>query len=72
MYCVMVLSTICIAVLRFSGSFLVGLIVFYLSTGFFSVFFTCGFMEISRYMKVPKLWAGMGRAVNNMTARRHC
>lgn len=66
MYCVMVLSTICIAVLRFSGSFLVGLIVFYLSTGFFSVFFTCGFMEISRYMKVPKLWAGMGRAVNNM------
>lgn len=68
MYCVMVLSTICIAVLRFSGSFLVGLIVFYLSTGFFSVFFTCGFMEISRYMKVPKLWAGMGRAVNNMTA----
>lgn len=68
MYCVMVLSTICIAVLRFSGSFLVGLIVFYLSTGFFSVFFTCGFMEISRYMKVPKLWAGMGRVVNNMTA----
>ena len=68
MYCVMVLSTICIAVLRFSGSFLVGLIVFYLSTGFFAVFFTCGFMEISRYMKVPKLWAGMGRAVNNMTA----
>ena len=51
MYCVMVLSTICIAVLRFSA-----------------VFFTCGFMEISRYMKVPKLWAGMGRAVNNMTA----
>lgn len=68
MYCVMVLSTICIAVLRFSGSFLVGLIVFYLSTGFFAVFFTCGFMEISRYMKVPELWAGMGRAVNNMTA----
>lgn len=68
MYCVMVLSTICIAVLRFSGSFLVGLIVFYLSTGFFAVFFTCGFMEISRYMKVPKLWAGMGRAVNNMIA----
>ena len=43
-------------------------VVFYLSTGFFAVFFTCGFMEISRYMKVPELWAGMGRAVNNMTA----
>lgn len=68
MYCVMVLSTICIAVLKFSGLFLVGLIVFYLSTGFFAVFFTCGFMEISRYMKIPELWAGMGRAVNNMVA----
>ena len=68
MYCVMVLSTICIAVLKFSGSFLAGLIVFYLSAGFFAVFFTSGFMEISRYMKVPELWAGMGRAVNNITA----
>ena len=68
MYCVMVLSTICIAVLEFSGSFLIGLIVFYLSAGFFAVFFTSGFMEISRHMKMPELWAGMGRAVNNMTA----
>lgn len=68
MYCVMVLSTICIAVLEFSGSFLVGLIVFYLSAGFFAVFFTSGFMEISRHMKMPELWAGMGRAVNNITA----
>ena len=68
MYCVMVLSTICIAVMEFSGPFLVGLIVFYLSAGFFAVFFTTGFMEISRYMKVPELWAGMGRAVNNMIA----
>lgn len=68
MYCVMVLSTICIAVLEFSGSFLVGLIVFYLSAGFFAVFFTSGFMEISRHMKTPELWAGMGRAVNNITA----
>ena len=44
------------------------LIVFYLSAGFFAVFFTTGFMEISRYMKIPELWAGMGRAVNNMIA----
>ena len=68
MYCVMVLSTICIAVLEFSGSFLVGLIVFYLSAGFFAVFFTSGSMEISRHRKMPELWAGMGRAVNNITA----
>ncbi len=68
MYCVMVLSIICIAVLRLGGPFLMGLVVFYLSAGFFAVFFTSGFMEISRHMKVPELWAGMGRAVNNITA----
>ena len=68
MYCVMVLSTLCIAVLKFAGSFLVGLVIFYLSASFFAVFFTSGFMEISRYMRVPALWAGMGRAVNNMIA----
>lgn len=68
MYCVMVLSTICIVVLKLAGPFLVGLIVFYLSAGFFAVFFTSGFMELSRHMKTPELWAGMGRAVNNITA----
>ena len=68
MYCVMVLSAICIAILKFAGPFLAGLIAFYLSAGFFAVFFTYTFMEISRHMKVPKLWAGMGRAVNNITA----
>lgn len=68
MYCIMILSTICIVVLKLAGPFLVGLIVFYLSAGFFAVFFTSGFMELSRHMKTPELWAGMGRAVNNITA----
>lgn len=68
MYCVMVLSNICIVVLKLDGPFMVGLIVFYLSAGFFAVFFTSGFMELSRHMKIPELWAGMGRAVNNITA----
>jgi DNA-binding CsgD family transcriptional regulator len=68
MYCVMMLSTICIAVLKLAGPFLVGLMVFYLSAGFFVVFFTSGFMELARRMRVPGLWAGMGRAVNNLTA----
>lgn len=68
MYCLMMLSTICIAVFQFSGPFLTGLIVFYMTAGFFVVFFTTSFMEISRYMKVPELWAGLGRAVNNITA----
>lgn len=68
MYCVMILSTICIAVLEFAGSFVIGLIIFYMSVGFFAVFFTTSFMELSRYMKLPQLWAGLGRAVNNITA----
>ena len=68
MYCIMVLSTICVAILKFAGPFMAGLIVFYLSAGFFAVFFTSGFMEISRHMRIPELWAGMGRAVNNITA----
>lgn len=68
MYCIMILSTICIVILKLAGPFLAGLIVFYLSAGFFAVFFTSGFMELSRHMKTPELWAGMGRAVNNITA----
>ncbi|MGN0545499.1 MAG: LuxR C-terminal-related transcriptional regulator [Acutalibacteraceae bacterium] len=68
MFCVMMLSTICIIILSFGGSFLIGLTAFYVSAGFFAVFFTSSFMELSRYMKIPELWAGLGRAVNNIMA----
>ena len=68
MYCMMLVSTICIAVFKFSGPFLAGLIVFYLTAGFFVVFFSTSFMELSLYMKRADLWAGLGRAVNNITA----
>ena len=68
MYCVMLLSTICMAVIELSGSYMIGLIIFYVCAGFFAVFFTTGFMEISRYLKTPQLWAGFGRALNNITA----
>ena len=68
MYCVMVLSTICIVVLKYSESLLIGLLIFYMTSGFFVVFFTASFMEIASYMKFPDLWAGLGRAVNNLAA----
>ena len=68
MYCIMILSTLCIVLLEFSKPFVAVLIVFYLSAGFFAVFFTSEFMEISQYARIPELWAGMGRAVNNVTA----
>ena len=68
MYCVMLLSTICIVVLKYSESLLIGLLIFYMTSGFFVVFFTASFMEIASYMKYPDLWAGLGRAVNNLAA----
>jgi DNA-binding CsgD family transcriptional regulator len=68
MYCIMILSTLCIVLLEFSKPFVAVLIVFYLSAGFFAVFFTSEFMELSQYARIPELWAGMGRAVNNITA----
>lgn len=68
MYCVALLSTICVIVIGFGGPFLLGLLVFYLSAGFFSVYFTAGFMDIAYHSKKPKLWAGLGRAVNNVCA----
>lgn len=68
MYCVMILSTICMVILQLGGAFLIGLAVFYLASGFFGVFFTTSFMELSCYMRIPELWAGMGRTANNISA----
>ena len=68
MYCVTLLSTVCVVVLEMGGPFLAGLIAFYLSAGFFVIFFTVSFMELSYSMKLPELWAGLGRATNNFCA----
>ena len=68
MYSVLILSTICLVILRFAGPIMLGLVIFYLSAGFFVVFFTASFMEIARYSKTPELLSGVGRAVNNFVA----
>ena len=68
MYCIMMLSTLSVAILQLGGSFLIELIVFYLSSGFFVVFFTTSFLALSEDTRCPRLWAGMGRAVNNAGA----
>ena len=57
-----------VIMLQFAGPFSAGLAVFYLSAGFFAVFFTASFMELSQYTNTPQLWAGLGRAVNNLVA----
>lgn len=68
MYSVTLLSTICMLVITMGEPFIIGLVVFYLSAGFFSVFFTIAFVNLSFEMKTPELWAGMGRAANNLCA----
>ncbi|MGN0377617.1 MAG: LuxR family transcriptional regulator [Suilimivivens sp.] len=68
MYCVTLLSTICVVVIELGGPFLAGLIVFYLSAGFFVIYFTTGFVELAGCMKLPELWAGLGRTANNFCA----
>lgn len=68
MYCMTMLSTICIFVLCSGGSFIIGLMVFYISAGFFAVYFTTTFLEYAYHSNNPELWAGMGRAVNNLTS----
>lgn len=68
MYCVTLLSVICVLVILSGGSFLIGLIVFYLSAGFFVLFFAVGFMRLSYHMRFPELWAGLGRGANNICA----
>lgn len=68
MYCVTVLSVIAMLVIEFGGAFIIGLIVFYLAAGFFVVYFTTSFINISYNMSWPSLWTGAGRAVNNIGA----
>ncbi|MEE1244016.1 LuxR C-terminal-related transcriptional regulator [Frisingicoccus sp.] len=74
MYYIMMLSVICVVVLKAGGPFILGLVVFYLSSGFFVVFFTTSFMAYARRMDIPELWAGMGRTMNNISAvvLTHC
>lgn len=68
MYMVSILAVICIVVLTLDGPFLVGLLMFYVSAGFFVVYFMSSFMDMSVHSQKPKLWAGLGRGVNNLCA----
>ena len=68
MYCVTVLSVLCLLIILSGGLFLTSLIIFYLSAGFFAVFFTTSFMAYALRTNSPSLWAGFGRAANNIAA----
>ncbi len=66
MLCITLLSAISVLAVEAGANALIGLLVFYASSGFFVVFFTTTFIELSLNMRVPPLWAGMGRATNNL------
>lgn len=68
MFGVAVLSTISILAVEAGADPNLGLIVFYLSSGFFVTFFTATFTQLAPRMHAPALWAGMGRAANNVCA----
>lgn len=62
------LSTISILAVEAGADPNLGLIVFYLSSGFFVTFFTATFTQLAPRMRTAALWAGMGRAANNVCA----
>lgn len=68
MFAITVLSTISILAVEAGASPVIGLIVFYVSSGFFVTFFTTTFLQLAPRMHTPQLWAGMGRAANNLCA----
>lgn len=68
MFGVTALSTISILAVEAGADPNIGLIVFYLSSGFFVTFFTSLFTQLAPRMDRPRLWAGMGRAANNLCA----
>ena len=68
MFGIAVLSTISILAVEAGADPNLGLVVFYLSSGFFVTFFTATFTQLAPRMHAPALWAGMGRAANNVCA----
>ena len=63
--CAAMLSLVSALAIQTSSEVLLGLVIFYLSSGFFVVFFTSSFLRIAMRCANPSLWAGMGRAANN-------
>ena len=43
-------------------------VVFYAGSGIFAVFYLSLFIWLAAYMRVPQLWAGMGKVISNVVA----
>ncbi len=68
MFCIAILSTCSLLATEAGMGPIWGLIVFYLGSGFFVVFFTTEFLTLAPRMRIPELWAGAGRTANNLCA----
>ena len=66
--CVAMFSLVSALAIQTGSEVLLGLVIFYLSSRFFVVFFTSSFLRIAMRCANPSLWAGMGRAANNACA----
>lgn len=66
--CVAMFSLVSALAIQTGSEVLLGLVIFYLSSGFFVVFFASSFLRIAMRCANPSLWAGMGRAANNACA----
>lgn len=67
MYCLLLFAALCVVVIRLEGPFPLGIIVFYISAGFFSVFFTSGFFNISKNMNSFRRWSGIGKVIHRIS-----
>ena len=68
MYCITILSVLCIVSIEMSGLLYIGLMIFYVSAGFFAIYLMTSFMSFSIKTEKPDVWAGLGRAINNLSA----
>lgn len=67
---------LCVAFLAMAAAFAAGSglnitvcrVVFYAGSGIFAVFYLSLFIWLAAYMRVPQLWAGMGKVISNVVA----
>ena len=66
MLCTAALSMLAFFLVVTGGNVLTATLLFYVGSGFFSVFFTTAFMALAPSTKYPELWPGMGRVINGL------
>lgn len=68
MFCVVLVSTITILAFEANSNHLLPLVFFYITSGFFVIYFTTRFIVLAPKTNAPAFWASMGRMINNICA----